>query len=133
LRNIHIIYNEREYENASILYEYLGYRDKCSSWTRDGCCSSIDNVCSELITIHYFTKQGNEYDVTFGIKVGVMMKKMNRILVILLVMSAMWLINTIPVQAETAYKTFTEDGYGQYVETQTAYTVNETIIQFDDE
>ena len=58
---------------------------------------------------------------------------MNRILVILLVMSAMWLINTIPVQAETAYKTFTEDGYGQYVETQTAYTVNETIIQFDDE
>lgn len=37
------------------------------------------------------------------------------------------------VLANTAYKTFTEDGYGQYVETQTAYTVRETIVQLDDE
>lgn len=37
------------------------------------------------------------------------------------------------VEANTAYKTFTEDGYGRYVETQTAYTVSETIVRFDDE
>ncbi len=35
--------------------------------------------------------------------------------------------------ANTAYKTFTEDGYGNYVETQTAYTVANTIIKFGDE
>nr|WP_175476119.1 YIP1 family protein [Evansella caseinilytica] len=37
------------------------------------------------------------------------------------------------VSASTAYKTFTEDGYGNYVETQTAYTVSETIVKFGDE
>lgn len=37
------------------------------------------------------------------------------------------------LQANTAYKTFTEDGYGRYVETQTAYTVSETIVRFGDE
>lgn len=35
--------------------------------------------------------------------------------------------------ANTAYKTFTEDGYGNYVETQSAYTVKDTIVKFDDE
>lgn len=37
------------------------------------------------------------------------------------------------VFANTAYKTFTEDGYGNYVETQSAYTVHDTIVKFDDE
>lgn len=37
------------------------------------------------------------------------------------------------VVANTAYKTFTEDGYGNYVETQSAYTVRDTIVKFDDE
>jgi sugar lactone lactonase YvrE len=37
------------------------------------------------------------------------------------------------VLADTAYKTFTEDGYANYVETQTAYTVSNTIVKFGDE
>jgi sugar lactone lactonase YvrE len=41
--------------------------------------------------------------------------------------------STNSVFANTAYKTYTEDGYANYVETQTAYTVKETIVKFGDE
>lgn len=60
------------------------------------------------------------------------MDNLKKLLVILLAMMICFSTFSSPVFADTAYKTFTEDGYGQYVETQTAYTVNETIVQFDD-
>ncbi|MEK5038252.1 YIP1 family protein [Sporosarcina sp. FSL K6-3457] len=44
-----------------------------------------------------------------------------------------FLINQNVIFASTAYKTFTEDGYGNYVETQSAYTVSNTIVKFGDE
>lgn len=43
-------------------------------------------------------------------------------------------LSIVPItKANTAYRTFTEDGYGRYVETQTAYMVTETIVKFGDE
>jgi tetratricopeptide (TPR) repeat protein len=42
-------------------------------------------------------------------------------------------VNPVHSFANTAYKTFTEDGYGNFVETQTAYTVRDTIVKFGDE
>ncbi|WP_062052233.1 YIP1 family protein [Bacillus sp. JCM 19034] len=56
-------------------------------------------------------------------------------------MTTIWLIcfflllidNSSYASANVAYKTFTEDGFGNYVETQTAYTVKSTIVKFGDE
>ncbi|MFC4386737.1 YIP1 family protein [Gracilibacillus marinus] len=60
------------------------------------------------------------------------MKKIKKKIVVLLTLLCL-LLPFEPALANTAYKTFTEDGYGQYVETQTAYTVRETIVKFDEE
>ncbi|MFN7252323.1 MAG: YIP1 family protein [Anaerobacillus sp.] len=61
-----------------------------------------------------------------------MLKKFKlRTLVICLMI--FFFVNPIHSFANTAYKTFTEDGYGNYVETQTAYTVRDTIVKFGDE
>lgn len=61
------------------------------------------------------------------------MKMINRISLILLSIFLLFVSTAQIVEATTAYKTFTEDGYGRYVETQTAYTVTDTIVRFDDE
>ncbi|KAB8128059.1 DUF1282 domain-containing protein [Gracilibacillus oryzae] len=61
------------------------------------------------------------------------MRKIKKVTLVLLSLFLYVLVPIEQVSANTAYKTFTEDGYGQYVETQTAYTVKETIVQFDDE
>ena len=42
-------------------------------------------------------------------------------------------IAAVPVSAETPYRTYTVDGYGRVMETQTAYLPNETIIKFGEE
>lgn len=42
-------------------------------------------------------------------------------------------ITAVPAFAETPYRTFTVDGYGRTMETQTAYLAHETIIKFGDE
>lgn len=54
---------------------------------------------------------------------------------ILLIIALLILFGSYPnvTLANTAYKTFTEDGYGRYVETQSAYSVKDTLIKFDDE
>jgi len=39
----------------------------------------------------------------------------------------------VPVSAETPYRTFTMDGYGRVIETQTAYLAQKTIIKFGEE
>jgi tetratricopeptide (TPR) repeat protein len=56
-----------------------------------------------------------------------------RYITVLLTLIIFFLSFPITSMANTAYKTFTEDGYGRYVETQTAYTVGETIVKFGDE
>src|SRR5699024_5327493 len=61
------------------------------------------------------------------------MKMIKRISLILLSMTLLFVSTAQVVEANTAYRTFTEDGYGRYVETQTAYTVRNTIVKFDDE
>lgn len=61
------------------------------------------------------------------------MSKMKKVIPILLAFLFLWLTDQQVIEANTAYKTFTEDGYGRYVETQTAYTVKQTIVKFDDE
>ncbi|KAB8138932.1 hypothetical protein F9U64_02740 [Gracilibacillus oryzae] len=61
------------------------------------------------------------------------MKKIKKITLVLLTLLLYILLPVEAAMANTAYKTYTEDGYGQYVETQTAYTVKNTIVQFDDE
>ena len=57
-------------------------------------------------------------------------KKYQLIIVTLLILFGLFPNVTL---ANTAYKTFTEDGYGRYVETQSAYSVKDTIVKFDDE
>ncbi len=52
---------------------------------------------------------------------------------LLICLSIFFFAELTPVSANTAYKTYTEDGYGNYVETQTAYTVSHTIVKFGDE
>ena len=42
-------------------------------------------------------------------------------------------IAAVPVSAETPYRTYTMDGWGRVLETQTAYLPNETIIKFGEE
>lgn len=42
-------------------------------------------------------------------------------------------ICAVSVSAETPYRTFTQDGYGRIMETQTAYLAHETIIKFGEE
>lgn len=42
-------------------------------------------------------------------------------------------IAAVPALAETPYRTYTMDGYGRVMETQTAYLPNETIIKFGEE
>lgn len=42
-------------------------------------------------------------------------------------------IAAVPVSAETPYRTYTMDGYGRVMETQTAYLAQETIIKFGEE
>lgn len=61
------------------------------------------------------------------------MKKRHPYLLLLLIGLLFFTQTADVVEANTAYKTFTEDGYGRYVETQTAYTVAETIVKFGDE
>ncbi|GAF64096.1 hypothetical protein BTS2_0988 [Bacillus sp. TS-2] len=61
-----------------------------------------------------------------------MNKRIKIVIIISLLLSTLLFPNSVVV-ANTAYKTFTEDGYGNYVETQTAYTVRDTIVQFDQE
>ncbi len=58
---------------------------------------------------------------------------MKKILALILLSLIVFTQSVEVIQANTAYKTFTEDGYGRYVETQTAYTVSETIVRFGDE
>ncbi len=41
--------------------------------------------------------------------------------------------SVMPVSAESPYKTFTFDGYGYLIQTQTAYLPYETLTKFDDE
>ncbi|MBU5594072.1 DUF1282 family protein [Amphibacillus sp. MSJ-3] len=61
------------------------------------------------------------------------MKMIKRISLALLTITLLLTSTAQVVEANTAYRTFTEDGYGRYVETQTAYTVRNTIVKFDDE
>ncbi|MDQ0257370.1 tetratricopeptide (TPR) repeat protein [Evansella vedderi] len=61
------------------------------------------------------------------------MLKKNKMITFLIFLVTFSLVNPSHSLANTAYKTFTEDGYGNYVETQTAYTVSETIFKFGDE
>ncbi|KYG32292.1 YIP1 family protein [Alkalihalobacillus trypoxylicola] len=61
-----------------------------------------------------------------------MNKRIKIVIIISLLLSTLLFPNSVVV-ANTAYKTFTEDGYGNYVETQTAYTVRDTIVQFEQE
>lgn len=42
-------------------------------------------------------------------------------------------IAAVPASAETPYRTYTMDGYGRVMETQTAYLAQETIIKFGEE
>ncbi|MCI9078373.1 MAG: hypothetical protein HFH68_05515 [Lachnospiraceae bacterium] len=42
-------------------------------------------------------------------------------------------IAAVPASAETPYRTYTMDGWGRVLETQTAYLPNETIIKFGEE
>lgn len=58
---------------------------------------------------------------------------MKKILALILLSLIVFTQSVDVIEANTAYKTFTEDGYGRYVETQTAYTVSETIVRFGDE
>lgn len=58
---------------------------------------------------------------------------MKKIVALILLSLIVFIQSADVLQANTAYKTFTEDGYGRYVETQTAYTVSETIVRFGDE
>ena len=61
------------------------------------------------------------------------MKRIKQWSVLLLTFILFFVSTAQVVEANTAYRTFTEDGYGRYVETQTAYTVRETIVKFGDE
>ncbi|MCZ0702153.1 tetratricopeptide (TPR) repeat protein [Natronobacillus azotifigens] len=61
------------------------------------------------------------------------MKRINKLLLIITASIIFFGSNLNVIEANTAYRTFTEDGYGRYVETQTAYTVTDTIVRFDDE
>lgn len=61
------------------------------------------------------------------------MKRIKKLLLIITASIILFVSNLNVIEANTAYRTFTEDGYGRYVETQTAYTVTDTIIRFDDE
>jgi len=61
------------------------------------------------------------------------MLKKSKFILILIAFSISIFVDFTQVSANTAYKTFTEDGYGNYVETQSAYTVRDTIVKFDDE
>ena len=51
------------------------------------------------------------------------MKKLKRFIILLLAFLTFLISTAQVVEANTAYRTFTEDGYGRYVETQTAYTI----------
>lgn len=61
------------------------------------------------------------------------MKKIKQLSLGMLSIILLFVSMTSIVEANTAYRTFTEDGYGRYVETQTAYTVLDTIVKFDNE
>ncbi|MDC3416867.1 YIP1 family protein [Aquibacillus salsiterrae] len=61
------------------------------------------------------------------------MNKTKKYKAILVLSFMLFFTGHVQVFANTAYKTFTEDGYGDYVQTQTAYTVKDTIVKFGDE
>lgn len=61
------------------------------------------------------------------------MRRLRKCFLLVTAVLILFISNLSVVEANTAYRTFTEDGYGRYVETQTAYTVTETIVRFDDE
>lgn len=61
------------------------------------------------------------------------MRRLRKCFLLVTAALILFISNLSVVEANTAYRTFTEDGYGRYVETQTAYTVTETIVRFDDE
>jgi tetratricopeptide (TPR) repeat protein/sugar lactone lactonase YvrE len=63
----------------------------------------------------------------------VTLKKFSKIIILSLsLMFALTLFTGVKVSADTPYKTFTQDGYGRFVETQTAYTPLTSIIKFGD-
>ena len=61
------------------------------------------------------------------------MLKKSKTILILIAFFITFIFQSEQVYANTAYKTFTVDGYDNYVETQSAYTVSETIVKFGDE
>ena len=59
------------------------------------------------------------------------MKKISRIIAFMLaaVLIALIAIPSTETSAKVPYKTYTENGYGEYVETQTAYIPSNTIVK----
>lgn len=59
--------------------------------------------------------------------------KVTKLITVFMSVFAFIAISFSSVYAETPYKTYTVDGYGNLLETQTAYLAYETIVKFDDE